>query len=381
MSALDCKRLDVDVTARAAIVMNGDTGAILYAKEEHLPCYPASTTKVATALFILDHKKPPFDQPITVAAEALKIRPLNKEDVPAYWGAVDGTKMGLVKGEVVSVDALLHGLMLISGNDAANALAASLSESIPQFMQEMNRYLLELGCRHTRFCNPHGLHHPEHITTAYDMCLITKRALQIPKFREVVSTRIYHLPKTNKRPPSKMKHTNALLNAGPYHYPKSIGVKTGYHSQAMTTLVAAAEHKGRTLIAVLLGCPTRGDRYKDAIRLFEAAFAEQPITQRLFDATQRFARVLPNAKTPLQAHLAAPLTISYYPAEEPSCKALLHWDVVPLPIHKEQKVGAVHIYSNQGNLIAKGDLVAQDEVIGTFFFRMKERIRSLFATR
>src|SRR3989344_9525629 len=136
MSALDCKRLDVDVTARAAIVMNGDTGAILYAKEEHLPCYPATTTKVATALFILDHKKPPFDQPITVAAEALKIRPLNKEDVPAYWGAVDGTKMGLVKGEVVSVDALLHGLMLISGNDAANALAASLSESIPQFMQE-----------------------------------------------------------------------------------------------------------------------------------------------------------------------------------------------------------------------------------------------------
>ena len=371
--------LDVEVTARSAIVMNADTGAILYEKHPHLPSYPASITKVATALFVLDHKKPSLDQLVTVSGEALKIKPVKKEgDFPAYWGEIDGTKMGLIKGEILSLESLLHGLLLISGNDAANTLAEGVSPSISDFMEELNGYVRSLGCVNTQFRNPHGLHHPEHFTTAYDICLITKKALQVPKFREIVAKVSYLKPKTNKQPQTEIRNFNALIKPGQYFYPKAIGIKTGYHSKAVNTLVAAAEHEGRTLIAVLLGCPHRKSRYEDAIRLFEAAFGEEKQTRLLLDTTQAFSREIPGGKQPLKGALASPIEIAFYPSEEPTCKALLHWDVVPLPIRKGQKVGEVRIQTEEGSLLTKGELLAQETVEGTFFFTVKEKLSSWF---
>lgn len=101
--SLIARPLDLEVSARSAILMNADTGAILYEKHARVPSYPASITKIATALFVLDHKKPSLERMATVSAEALKIKPVKKEgDFPAYWGEVDGTKMGLIKGEILS---------------------------------------------------------------------------------------------------------------------------------------------------------------------------------------------------------------------------------------------------------------------------------------
>jgi D-alanyl-D-alanine carboxypeptidase (penicillin-binding protein 5/6) len=380
--SLRSKPLDVKVTAQSAIVMNADTGAILYEKHPHIPRYPASITKVATALFVLEQKKPNLGQLVIVPAEALKIKPAGQNvDCPAYWGAVDGTKMGLVKGETLSFESLLHGLMMVSGNDAANTIAASLSDSIPHFMGELNEYLRSIGCVNTQFRNPHGLHHDEHFTTAYDMCLITKRALQMPKFREIVSKIVYQKPKTNKHPAEEIRHTNPLLKPGKHYYSKAIGVKTGtgYNSQSVAnTIVAAAEHEGRTLIAVLLGCPKGGDRYKDAIRLFEAAFAEEKATRCLLGSEEPFSREITGAKGPLRASLGTPLEISFYPAEEPSCKAALHWDPVRLPIRKGQKVGEVRVHTEEGKLLQKGDLFAAAPVEGTFFFVLKEKFSNIF---
>src|SRR5690606_37302020 len=119
-----------------------------------------------------------------------KIKPTKGDlsGIPSYWDEWDGTKMGIKIGEQFSMETLLYGLMMLSGNDAANVLAETVSGTIPRFLEELNEYMRSLGCHSTFFNNPHGLHHQEHCTTAYDLALITRRALQHPKFCEIVST-------------------------------------------------------------------------------------------------------------------------------------------------------------------------------------------------
>jgi D-alanyl-D-alanine carboxypeptidase (penicillin-binding protein 5/6) len=365
--------LEVEVAAPSAILMNADSGAILFEKHPHTPFYPASITKIATALFALHKKGADFDQLITVSAESLKLKPAKHNgEYPPYWLESDGTKMGLHRGEEISLDALLHGLMLISGNDAANVIAEEVSGSVPLFVQEMNQYLKGLGCQNTRFCNPHGLHHPDHVTTAFDICLVTKAALSIPKFREIVSKPFYMKAKTNKQGGGPIRHTNPLFKEGKFHYPKAIGVKTGFHSYAKNTFVAAAEDKGRVLIAVLLGCNKKEERYEDAIRLFETAFAEDKEERCFFSRGHFFPKAIVGSKKPLEAELLDDLSICYYPSEEPIPRAFIHWEVPSLPIRKGQRVGEIHLLDERGVCLERKILCAKEEVKGTFFFRLKK---------
>jgi D-alanyl-D-alanine carboxypeptidase (penicillin-binding protein 5/6) len=370
---LRAKPLEVEIRSSAAILMNAASGAILFEKEPHTCFYPASVTKIATALFVLDKKKGDLGQRLTVSKESLKVKSSrSNENIPSYWLESDGTKMGLAAGEEISLEALLHGLMMISGNDAANVIAEGFADSIPSFMEEVNQYLKELGCRNTQFTNPHGLHHPAHFTTAYDICLMTKAALSIPTFREIVAKPSYVKPKTNKHEAALIRHTNPLLKEGPFYYPKAIGVKTGFHSHAKNTFVAAAEDQGRVLIGVFLGCEDRKDRYEDAIRLFDAAFAEQKEERCFFPAGHSFSREVVGTKEPLQAELLESVALSYYPAEEPSVRAFLHWDVPSLPIQKGRKVGEVRLIDAAGAILQRQNLCAKRELKGTFLFRLKK---------
>lgn len=370
------KQLELDVHARSAILMNADTGAILYEKHAHTPLFPASITKIATALFVLDHKQPSLDQMVTVSGEALRLKPAQKgKEVAPHWLDVDGTTMGLFKGEMISFESLLHGLMLISGNDAANVLAETVAGSVPDFVSQLNLYMKGLGCLNTQFRNPHGLHHPEHYTTAYDICLITRRALQVPKFREIVSKVSYSKPKTNKQAAAELRQTNPLIKSGRFHYSKAIGVKTGYTSHAQHTLVAAAEHNGRTLIAVVLGCKQKEDRCADVVQLFETAFAEEKKQQRLLGPESLFTQRVEGASTHLEASLNQELGISFYPAEEPAYRAFVHWELPTLPIQKGQKVGRIEILDHEGNLLTQGDLLSQVNVKATFWFWLKGLFR------
>ena len=378
--ALVSKPLSVEVKAGAAVLMNADTGAILYEKHPYAPIYPASTTKIATLLFILDEKKPSLDQKMKVSAESLKMRPLNKNgEYPPHWWYTDGTRMGLREGEILSVDSLMHGLMLVSGNDAANVMAEGFSGTVPAFVEEMNQYLKKIGCSNTRYLNPHGCHHPEHVTSAYDLCLMTKEALKIPEFREVVSKISYMKPKTNKQGPVELKQMNQLLKPGRFYYPKAIGVKTGFHLDAQNTLVAAAVHEGRTLIAAFMGTENPADRYADAARLFEAAFSEVKEIRRLFGPENLFSRPFPGSKTELKAGLDRELLISFFPSEEPDLiRAFVYWEEPSLPIKKGQFVGEVRIVNGKGDILAKESLFAKAEVKGTFFFVLKDAVGRIF---
>lgn len=369
------KPLNVSVSAEAAILVNPDTKAVLYEKNGYKKAFPASITKVATALYVLDKKNPNFHETYKVSNEALKLKPTKPaENVPSYWGEWDGSKMGLLRGEVVSLDSLLYGLMRVSGNDAANVIAEAFADSIPDFVGDLNSYLYEIGCTNTQFSNPHGLHAEDHFTTPYDMSLITARALQFSKFRELVSNDFYEKPPTNKQPSKEIAQANALLKPGKYFYPKAIGVKTGYHSKAKNTLVAAAEHEGRVLIAVLLGCKNKGDRYEDAIRLFETAFSETKQEKRLFGRMHQFIHPIQGLKTPLKAILRNEISLEYFPSEEPNCKAFVSWDPVHLPIRRGDRVGEVHIASSNGEILKKEELFAREEIKSNFLYWAKTKL-------
>lgn len=373
-SSLSAQPLDVKVSASSAILINADTGAILFEKHAHAPAFPASMTKIATALFALE-KGISLDQIVTVSHESLRHKSPKERENLSHWLESDATNMGLKRGEKVSLETLLHGLMLVSAGDAANVIAESLSGSVPEFVEEMNQYVQGLGCSNTQFRNPHGLHHPEHFTTAYDIALMMKKALQIPKFREIVSKTSYWKPKTNKQGPQEIQQNNPLMKPGKHFYAKAIGGKTGYTAAAMNTLVAAAEDEGRTLIAVVLGCVKRADRYKDVVRLFEAAFQEEKKTKRFFGKEHLFSREVEGAKLPLKAGLEGDLEITYYPAEEPTCRAFVHWEPCRLPVKKGEKVGEIHLLDERGMLLQKGELFAREDLKATFFFMLKNLFR------
>ena len=374
--------LDLEVSAKSAILMNADSGAILFEKHSHIPSFPASTTKVATALFVLESGVD-LTQMATVSSEALKPRPLKDRDhLPSYWLDSDGTMMGLKRGEELSLESLLHGLVLISGNDAANVIAETVGITVPSFMAMLNEYLQSIGCKNTQFSNPHGLTHPEHFTTAFDMALIAKRAIKVPKFRQIVTTLKYTKPQTNKQPESEIRLTNALMRPkSKFYYPKAIGIKTGFTSASKHTLVAAAEHEGRTLVAVVLGCEKSEDRYIDAKKLFEAAFSQTREKRRLIGQENIFIREIADSTVSLQATVAEDLVIEYFPAEEPKCKAAVHWIARSVPIYKGEKVGEVHILDDSNDeLIAKSDLIAAVDLKGSLFTRFKESLIRLFSS-
>lgn len=369
--------LKISVTAETAILINADTGAILYQKKPHQKMYPASITKIATALFALKLSNNSLDESIVTeqdcigsVAEEAKQRANYK--LPSYWLVKDCSHMGIKKGEELTLKDLMYGMMVASADDASNIIAYRFGEgNIPLFMEQLNDYLKELGCNDTYFNNPHGLHHPEHVTTAYEMAKITSVALKNPLFKEIVATVRYTRPKTNKQEATTLIQTNRLLRTGELFYPKAIGVKTGYTSKAGSTLVAAAAEGDRTLIAVLMNAKERKNIFREAKLLFDAAFNQPRMEKTLAVAgNQKYQVSLPGAAKPIRTYLAADLTLTYYPAEEPEIKAFIQWEPLQLPIEKDQKVGELRIVAENGNILKTGALYALEASRPTLAHRM-----------
>jgi len=374
-------QLDVSVLAESAILINAETGRVLFEKQSHQLQYPASTTKIATALYALKKKKDGLNE--LILAEQDSIASITDEQMrrsnyslPAYWLTPGGTHIGIKKGEQLALKDLLYGMMIASGNDAANVIAQHVSGSIPNFMSELNTYLRSIGCSKTNFLNPHGLFHPQHQTTALDLATMTREAMKDPMFRQIVSTVRYTRPKTNKQDPTTLVQSNRLLRQGDFFYPHAIGVKTGYLSLAQNTLVAAAEKDGRTLIAVLLKTKERPDSFRDAIRLFEAAYAEKSIQRLLLKkGPQQFTVAISGGARPLETYLKDDLVLEYYPAEMIQTKSFLYWDQLQLPISKDQRVGELRIQDEAGQVVAAGVLYANAEVDQSFGTRLKALFR------
>lgn len=374
--------LKVSVASDAAILMNAETGAILYDKNGKTAHYPASITKIATALYAIKMKEGKLEEEAIADQDAIgsiteEAKVNSNYKVPPYRMVVGGSHVGIKKGESMTLRALLYGLMLASGDDAANVIAQHVGGTIPKFMDEVNLYLKGIGCQQTTFLNPHGLHFPGHKTTAYDMAILTKEGLKNPTFCEIVSTVRYTRPKTNKQDATTWVQTNRLLKNGQFFYSKAIGVKTGHGSPALNTLVAAAQHEGRTLIAVLLHCKERNDTFKDAITLFDAAFQQQRM-ERIFvkAGPQKFALQIEGISQPVKTYVEKPISIQYYPAEEPKIKALLVWDQCKAPIKKGQRLGEIQLVNEGGVVLNKAVLLAEDDAQASWGYWFKHLLDS-----
>lgn len=377
--------LALSVNAEAAILMNADTGAILYEKNARNLHYPASTLKIATAIYALQKVADQMDVLITADQDCIgtvKEDAIRKSNytLPSYLLIPDGSHIGIKRGEILSLRDLFYGMMVASGDDAANVIAKYTSGSIPKFVDEMNGYVRQLGCTSTTFYNPHGLHHPKQQTTAYDLAILAREALKNPLFCEMVGTVRYTRPKTNKQDPSTLVQTNRLLRTGPYYYPKAIGVKTGYYSLAGNNLVAAAKDGDRTLIAVVMKVNERKDIFLDTKKMFEAAFS-QPKVQRvlLHKGVQKFSLDLPGADKPILGYIKDDVTVEYYPAEEPTLKCMLAWKKdLQLPIMKDQPIGEVAVRLENGEVVRNAQLYAKEEVKSTWLHAFKNLFSSGF---
>lgn len=365
----------MEVRAEAAILINADTGAILYEKNPYELHYPASTTKVATGLFVLKQRGDDLDHVVSACRDAVvsisqEAKRKSNYRHPAYWLEPDGCHIGLKDGEQMSIRDLLCGMLVVSGNDAANVLAQEVGGTIPAFMDQLNAYLKEIGCKQTTFYSPHGLHHPQHQTTAFDLALMTREALKNPTFCQIVSIVRWTRPKTNKQQATALLQSNQLLRKGALHYPKAIGVKTGYHCKAKHAFIGAARSEGRTLIAVLLACPQRKHLFEDAIKLFDAAFNQPKIQLTALQAgPQSFTLTLPHADRPITTELAEQLSVEYYPSEDPQPKCLLYWEAAAVPIEKGQRVGRVQLVAQNGTVLKEAPLYASEEVSKTMWLR------------
>lgn len=376
---LMAEKLVVSVQAESALMINADTGAVLYEKNPDDVRYPASITKVATLLYALQHVADQMDVMITadqdsvgtVTEEAFR---KSNYTLPAYFLIPGGSHIGIKRGEELSLKDLMYGMMLASGDDASNVIAKYVSGNIPDFVNGVNDYVKQLGCMSTTFYNPHGLHHPKQLTTARDMAILAQEGLKNPIFREIVSTVRYTRPKTNKQEATPLIQTNRLLRTGPYFYPKAIGIKTGYYSLAGSTLVAAAKDGDRTLIVVLLKVKERKDLFLDAIKLFEAGFSQLQVERNfLKKGEQKFQLEIPGADKPLTTYSNDDLILAYYPAEEPSVKCFLQWNPeLSLPVSKDQQVGEVALQGSDGRVLQKISLFAQEPISPTLNYRTQQ---------
>lgn len=240
------------VSARAAVVMDGNSGQVVYEKKGDERVYPASTTKIMTALLGIEYGQ--LDREVTVTGEAI---------------GVEGSSIYLVAGEQLSMEDLLYAAMLRSGNDAATAIAMEVGGSVEAFAELMNRRALELGAINTHFVNPTGLYDENHYTTAYDMALIGRAAMQNPTFAKIAGTKSWTATRQEGRDPYFYNKNKVVQQ-----YEGGTGVKIGYTKASGRTLVASSEREGRSVICVVMDAP---DWFNDAYRLMDWAYDTQEL--------------------------------------------------------------------------------------------------------
>lgn len=374
---LEGKELSFTVPAESALLINADTGKILYQKDADKRLPPASVIKIATTLYTLEKKGDQLNEIVEAEAESLHtITPFQKKQgkysAPSYWLETDTKTTGLQVGEHMALKDLLYCHMISSSGDASNIIAQAVSGKIPQFIEEANFYLQGLGCTNTVMTNPHGLHHPQQLTTAKDIAKMLAFGLKNPTFREIISTDTYNRPATNKNKEAVLHQTNKLLRKGKYYYRYTIGGKTGWHSDAKHTFAVAAEKDHRTLIAVLLGCAKRQDIFEISKKMFEEAFAETKMRRTLLPKGAIATPLkLTGAEKPIIALLDQEAVLEYYPSEEPSVQAYVVWDNLALPVLQGEKVGIIQISDSDGALLAQYDLFSKEEVKATWLYTLQ----------
>ncbi len=254
------EQTSLNINAEACILIDAKSGVILYEKNAHERLYPASITKIMTSL---------------LAFEEGDMSDIITHSHNAVFNIGPGSShIGMDEGEQVKFEDAMYGILLESANEVCMAVAEHIDGTVEKFVERMNKRAEELGCEDTHFANPHGFHDENHYTTCYDMSLITKAAVENEDFLKVFSTVDHTIPPTNKNVERPLHNKDKMMRpTSPYYYENIIGGKTGFHDQALNTLVTYAGKDDIRLITVVMKDNGAALTYSDTVTLMEYGFS------------------------------------------------------------------------------------------------------------
>lgn len=374
---------DPDIQAKAALLVDANTGNIVYAKNEHQELYPASLTKIMTALLVLeavDSGKLSLDQQLTASDSITELD-------------ADGSSAGIKVGEVMTVEQLLYCMLVVSANEACVILAEAVSGDVDTFVDAMNAKAQALGCENTHFVNPTGLHDSQHYTSAWDLYLITQEAMKHEAFMRICDTGDITLPATNLSEARSLHSTNYLISvwrSRGYYNTDAHGVKTGSTDAAGHCLVSSASKGSLSFISVMLGCE---QLHLEGNEIRTMSFYE---TNRLFDwAFNNFAYQTVLTSDEILKEVAVSLSkidhVTVHPAEDVEVllpKGLaaedlertitLKSDPVEAPISAGDVLGTVTL-SYDGTDYATVDLLALNDVEASRILTFWRDVKAFFS--
>ncbi len=357
---------DPEILAKAALLVDAETGEVAYAKNEHQELYPASLTKIMTALMVLEA----IDEGKLTLETEITAQPSAFEGLSA-----DGSSAGIKAGETMTVKNLLYCMMVVSANEACDILAEAVSGSVSAFVDAMNRRAGELGCENTNFVNPNGLHDSQHYTSAWDMYLITRAAMEYEIFMTIADTAEAIIPATNVSGERHLYTTNHLLSNWRvigYRNKEAHGIKTGSTDDAGHCLVSSAVRGSQEYVSVILGAERVEENGVGNIRSFSE-------TTRMFNyGFDNFAyKTIVKASEVLEKEVPVQLSkvdhVTIHPAKDIEVlfpndltpkdleRTLVLQDPVVAPVKEGQKLGSMEL-SHDGKVYATVDLLAMHDV-------------------
>lgn len=350
-----------DADARHVLLVNLDTDTVAYEHDAYSKDYPASLTKIMTAIVALENTRDLDAMTVTAKDEHFK-----------EFAGVPISTANIKSGETFSMRELLYALMLNSACEAANIIADHVGGSVDAFIGMMNRKAAEIGAVNTQFANPHGLFDEQNYSTAYDMYLITAYALNIPDFRTISFAKTYTIRASATRTEKRLVHTNRMLfendaNFGKYYLPQVKGIKTGTLSQAGKCLITYAEHNGCRYVCVVMGGKNsdNASRYKATYNVYRWAFDNRKLAT-VADETETVAQLpVSFSKDDEVVALRPAKTIT---ALVPANTESAHIQLIPhlpesveAPVTRGDVLGTATVMV-QGEEVATVDLVAAQDV-------------------
>jgi len=374
--------LVIDIESPSAFLVNETNGKVIFKKNASQKMYPASCTKMAFALYAIKYHQNIFNKKLICSQNALKAMPESQKsknnfaNVPSYVLETDASHMGLKVGEEMLFYDLLMATLVVSADDASNVIAEAMGEgSIEKCVEEVNRYLHSIGCKDTYFKNPHGLHHPDHVSTAEDLARMCQEAMKEPIFKEIIKMDRFQRPSTNKQAAVALRATNKMITkSSPHFYSAVTGGKTGYHRRAGHCLTVQGEKNGRSLISVILQAKSGAVRFQETKKLFETAFQETKVKQTLIaEGPQLFSLNIEGGVDPLTTSTQKSLSLTYYPSEKPIMRCQLLWNKLSLPVNRGTEVGELVLYADN-EIVQREKLYASNNVEATFFYTIKRHL-------
>lgn len=329
---------NIEIYSKSALIYERNSKTILYEKNSKEVVPMASTTKIMTCILILENCN--LDTVVTVSSTA---------------ASTIGSRLGLSTNDKISIQDLLYGLMLCSGNDAATCLAETCSGSVEDFAILMNSKAAELGLTSTSFVTPHGLDNDNHFTTAYDFAILTDYALNNPLFKQIVGTKYYTV--TINDSSKQIHNTNELLGSIEGVY----GVKTGYTSKAGRCLISAASRNNLDIIVVVFGADTKSIRNNDSMKLINYAFSNFEVIDIATLINEKYSEYISYYLPYLEITKSSDSLSTYlddfdtklYPiklSESNTYFSTLTTYDLEAPINKDQVVGVIDVFINNSKI-------------------------------